>query len=97
MGIPRSVDRKCTPLETLSLSARCLRPDLSISGQCVTKAADWGQNYLEKKIVGIDTSGGHSAMDYQAHNETYGRFLRYTKIAIVGLVLLLAAMKVFLV
>ena len=45
----------------------------------------------------IDTSGGHSAMDYQAHNETYTRFLRFTKLAIVGLVLLLAGMKVFLV
>ncbi len=47
--------------------------------------------------MGIDTSGGHSAMDYQAHNETYGRFLRYAKIAIVALVLLLVGMKVFLV
>jgi Bacterial aa3 type cytochrome c oxidase subunit IV len=36
-------------------------------------------------------------MDYPQHNETYGRFLRFTKIAIVLLVLLLAGMKYFLV
>ena len=36
-------------------------------------------------------------MDYAAHQETYGRFLWLTKISIVALVVLLAAMKVFLV
>ncbi len=47
--------------------------------------------------MGVDTSKGHAAMDYPQHNETYGRFLGYTKFAIIFLVLLLAAMKFFLV
>ncbi len=36
-------------------------------------------------------------MDYNEHNRTYAGFLRFTKIAIVLLVLLLAGMKIFLV
>ena len=36
-------------------------------------------------------------MDYAQHNETYAGFLKITKYAIVFLVLLLAAMKFFLV
>ena len=36
-------------------------------------------------------------MDYAQHNETYVGFLKITKYAIVFLVLLLAAMKFFLV
>ena len=47
--------------------------------------------------MGVDTSGGHSAMDYAEHNKTYAGFLKLTKIIIVLLVLLLAAMKFFLV
>lgn len=47
--------------------------------------------------MGVNTSGGHPAMDYTEHNKTYAGFLRLTKIAIVLLVLLLAGMKVFLV
>ena len=47
--------------------------------------------------MGVNTSGGHSAMDYAEHNKTYAGFLRFTKIAIVLLVLLLAGMKFFLV
>ena len=47
--------------------------------------------------MGVNTSGGHSAMDYAEHNKTYAGFLRFTKIAIVLLVLLLAGMKYFLV
>jgi hypothetical protein len=47
--------------------------------------------------VAVDTSGGHPAMDYTEHNRTYAGFLKFTKISIVLLVLLLAAMKVFLV
>ncbi|MGL4396253.1 MAG: aa3-type cytochrome c oxidase subunit IV [Hyphomicrobium sp.] len=45
----------------------------------------------------VDTSHGHPAMDYNEHNRTYAGFIRFTKISIVALVLLLAAMKVFLV
>ena len=47
--------------------------------------------------MGVDTTGGHSAMDYAEHNRTYAGFLKLTKISIVLLVLLLAGMKVFLV
>ncbi len=47
--------------------------------------------------MGVNTSGGHSAMDYAEHNKTYAGFLRLTKIVIVLLVLLLAGMRYFLV
>ena len=47
--------------------------------------------------MGINTSGGHHAMDYAEHTRTYAGFLRLTKIVIVFLVLLLIGMKVFLV
>ena len=46
--------------------------------------------------MAIDLSGGSSEMDYAAHGDTYGRFLRFTKIAIVFLVLLLGGMGYFL-
>jgi len=36
-------------------------------------------------------------MDYAEHQRTYAGFLRFTKISIIALVLLLAAMKIFLV
>ena len=47
--------------------------------------------------MGVNTSGGHPAMDYSEHNKTYAGFIRFTKVAIVLLVLLLAGMKYFLV
>lgn len=47
--------------------------------------------------MGVNTSGGHPAMDYSEHNKTYAGFIRLTKIVIVLLVLLLVGMKVFLV
>lgn len=47
--------------------------------------------------MSVDTSRGHSAMDYKQHNQTYAGFLKITKYAIVFLVLLLIGMKVFLV
>jgi hypothetical protein len=47
--------------------------------------------------VSIDTSGGHPEMDYNEHNRTYAGFLRFTKVSIVLLVLLLAGMYWFLV
>ncbi len=47
--------------------------------------------------MGVDTSRGHSAMDYAQHKGTYSGFLKIIKYAIIFLVLLLAAMKVFLV
>lgn len=47
--------------------------------------------------MGIDTSGGHPAMDYAQHNKTYADFLGWTKFAIVFLVALLSGMAYFLV
>jgi hypothetical protein len=50
-----------------------------------------------KTEMSVDTSNGHPAMDYNQHNETYKAFLRFAKIGIVLLVLLLIGMYVFLV
>jgi hypothetical protein len=47
--------------------------------------------------MSIDTSGGHPSMDYPQHNDTYIRFLNYTKFAIAFLVILLGCMFFFLV
>lgn len=47
--------------------------------------------------MSVDTSNGHPAMDYNQHTETYKAFLRFSKYAIVFLVLLLVGMYVFLV
>lgn len=47
--------------------------------------------------MGVDTSGGHPAMDYAEHNRTYASFLAWTKAAIIFLVLLLGGMAYFLV
>jgi hypothetical protein len=47
--------------------------------------------------MSIDTSRGHEAMDYNEHNRTYAGFIRMTQIAVIFLVVLLAAMYVFLV
>ena len=48
-------------------------------------------------FMGIDTSGGHPAMDYAEHNRTYANFLAWTKVGIVFCVVLLAGMAFFLV
>ena len=45
----------------------------------------------------IDTSGGHSAMDYAEHTRTYRGFLRGTVILVVMFVLILLFMLFFLV
>jgi hypothetical protein len=45
----------------------------------------------------IDTSKASPAMDYAQHLQTYRDFIRFTKYAIVFLVLVLIGMKVFLV
>lgn len=47
--------------------------------------------------MGIDTSEGHKAMDYDEHTRTYEGFINATKYGTVALVLLLAAMAYFLV
>jgi len=47
--------------------------------------------------VAIDLTGGHPAMDYAAHENTYKQFLLFTKIGIVCLILLLSGMAYFLV
>jgi hypothetical protein len=67
-------------------------------------AASWGSTLAtvlvtsgEDRNLGVDTSKGHSAMDYNEHNRTYAGFLSITKYSIIFLVLLLAGMKFFLV
>ncbi|MEQ1576671.1 MAG: aa3-type cytochrome c oxidase subunit IV [Hyphomicrobium sp.] len=47
--------------------------------------------------MGVNTTGGNPNMDYNEHNSTYANFLRLTKFGIIFLVILLVAMKVFLV
>ncbi|MBN8911079.1 MAG: aa3-type cytochrome c oxidase subunit IV [Rhizobiales bacterium] len=47
--------------------------------------------------MGVDTSGGHPAMDYAEHNRTYAQFLSLAKVGIIFLVVLLAGMAYFLV
>lgn len=47
--------------------------------------------------MAVDTSHGHSAMDYAEHNRTYLGFLKGAQIGIVSLVILLIGMYVFLV
>ena len=47
--------------------------------------------------MSVDTSNGHSAMDYAEHKRTYAGFVRGTTIAIALIVLLLIFMAVFVV
>lgn len=47
--------------------------------------------------MNIDMSKAHPAMDYDQHMNTYKGFLRYSKVGIVLIVLLLAGMYHFLV
>jgi hypothetical protein len=47
--------------------------------------------------MSVNTSGGHPAMDYPQHTDTYSSFIRITKISTVLLILLLAGMAFFLV
>lgn len=47
--------------------------------------------------MSIDTTAGHSAMDYAEHQRTYAGFIRFAQISIVLLVLLLIGMAYFLV
>lgn len=47
--------------------------------------------------MGVDSTGGHPAMDYAEHRRTYEGFLRLTKFVIAALALLLIGMKIFLV
>lgn len=47
--------------------------------------------------MSIDTSKGHKEMDYPEHLRTYHGFIQFTKISIILLVGLLAAMAFFLV
>ena len=47
--------------------------------------------------MSVDTSNGHPAMDYDQHKGTYNAFLRYSKIGIVLIIMLLVGMYLFLV
>jgi hypothetical protein len=46
--------------------------------------------------MGVNTSGGHPAMDYAEHIRTYESFLGWAKFGIVFLVILLLGMAYFL-
>jgi hypothetical protein len=46
--------------------------------------------------VAVDLSGGNPNMDYPQAEHTYDKFILFTKVAIVFLVVLLAGMAVFL-
>jgi hypothetical protein len=47
--------------------------------------------------VAIDLSGGNPQMDYAQAEQTYKSFIRFTKVSIAFLVVLLAGMAFFLV
>jgi Bacterial aa3 type cytochrome c oxidase subunit IV len=47
--------------------------------------------------MSVDTSGGHSAMDYAEHARTYRGFLRGTVVLVVLVILILLFMLFFLV
>jgi hypothetical protein len=47
--------------------------------------------------MGVDTSGGHPAMDYAEHTRTYANFIAWTKVGIIAAVVILAGMAFFLV
>jgi hypothetical protein len=49
------------------------------------------------KLMAVNTSGGHPAMDYAEHVRTYSSFLAWTKVGIIFLVVLLSGMAYFLV
>ena len=46
--------------------------------------------------MAIDLSGGNPEMDYAQAEQTYKQFIDFTKIAVAGLVVLLAGMAFFL-
>ena len=46
--------------------------------------------------MSLDLSGGHPEMDYAQADNTYKQFIRFTKISVVFLVVLLAGMYLFL-
>lgn len=46
--------------------------------------------------MAIDLTGGNPEMDYAQAQQTYTQFILFTKVAIVGLVVLLAGMAFFL-
>lgn len=47
--------------------------------------------------MGVDTSGGHPAMDYTEHARTYANFIAWTKVGLISAVVILAGMAYFLV
>lgn len=46
--------------------------------------------------MGIDTSKGHPAMDYAEHERTYKGFVKATTYTTLGVIVILAAMAIFL-
>ena len=46
--------------------------------------------------MGIDTSGGHEAMDYNEHERTYKGFLAWTRYLTITTAIVLILMAIFL-
>ncbi len=47
--------------------------------------------------MGIDTSKGHPAMDYEEHTRTYDGFVKVTAISTAAVIAVLVGMALFLV
>ena len=45
--------------------------------------------------MGVDTSGGHEAMDYKEHERTYKGFLAGTKYLTIATAILLILLAIF--
>ena len=47
--------------------------------------------------MGVDTSGGHPAMDYKEHLRTFNGFVQLTKFSVIACAVVLIGMAIFLV
>ncbi|MEZ5775123.1 MAG: aa3-type cytochrome c oxidase subunit IV [Hyphomicrobiaceae bacterium] len=45
--------------------------------------------------MSVDTSNGHSAMDYAEHQRTYSGFIRLVQVSTVALVVLMVLLAAF--
>lgn len=70
-----------------------------IGGACDTKARapTSPESSFREIFMAIDPAGGHPAMDYPQHLQTYGAFIRGTVILVALIVILLLGMLYFLV
>lgn len=71
--------------------------DLMHCTPCDTKGGTEQGTVTEGSSMSIDTSGGHTAMDYREHVRTYSGFIKGTVALIVLVAAILVGMLVFLV